>query len=113
MTKYLDDDELDELVEQASNSNLATQRVMLLAGVPPNFAGTIPLGVGPTAQLRIDLAFLNTTEPLLDKSIPIRRWLKNAISFLRGTAAEPIFVEKLRTVDERIAAAWDLDAGAL
>jgi hypothetical protein len=102
---YLDDRDIDEIREAAVSAELAGNRAALFAQISGKYWGTFAAGSNPVAQILIDLARLNRDPPLKDGSIPLRRWLKNAIVLSGGTEHEDVFRSKLRLLDERRVAA--------
>src|SRR5262249_32451139 len=54
-------------------------RNVLLQDIVPAFRYTIPDVGTPTGQLLMDLSKLNRTERLLDGTVPLEQWLRQAI----------------------------------
>lgn len=72
----------------------ALDRTALLSGLLPGFVRGIPTGSSPSAQLLIDLDYLNGVR-LADGTMPIRVWLQNAEILLAGRE-EANLVKKVR-----------------
>jgi hypothetical protein len=70
-------------------------RSALLAGVNRVFAGLLPFGSSPGAQLLLDLDTLNHAGALEDGSMPLRSWLDNAL-LLSGVRPEAAVFQKAR-----------------
>lgn len=73
-------------------------REALLVGLDPRFLASLPKMTNPAAQLLSDLHVLNRTERLADNSIPLVRWLENAILFAGPRVEGVLFKQVLRDV---------------
>ncbi|MFF0622628.1 trypsin-like peptidase domain-containing protein [Streptomyces sp. NPDC004296] len=99
MTCYLSQDEILRLRDAALESGLTdpTVRPLLLDGIMPKYRGTLPMLAAPMRQLHSDLAQMNQVERLVDGSVPLEIWLRNAVA--QTTEAEPLKVFQ-RALDE-------------
>ncbi|MGG2464574.1 trypsin-like peptidase domain-containing protein [Streptomyces sp. RGM 3693] len=99
MTCYLSQDEILHLRDAALESGLTdpTVRPLLLDGIMPKYRGTLPMLAAPMRQLHSDLAQMNQVERLVDGSVPLEIWLRNAVA--QTTEAEPLKVFQ-RALDE-------------
>jgi endonuclease G len=80
-TQHLPDETIDEIAGAAQELGLlGTQaRNVLLQDIAPGFRFAIPDAGNPIAQLLVDLSKLNKTERLLDGTVPLEQWLRQAI----------------------------------
>ncbi|WP_438489376.1 trypsin-like peptidase domain-containing protein [Streptomyces sp. S186] len=92
MTAYLSQDEIGRLLDAALECGLAdpTVRPLLFDGIMPKYHGTLPMLAAPIHQLRSDLTRMNTVERLVDGSVPLEIWLRNAVA--QTTEAGPLKV---------------------
>lgn len=88
---------ISELYEAAAT----LERAALIAGMDPVFVLTLPVSPSPGTQLLSDLQTLNGLEPLEDGSVPLRRWLQNAILRAGPTGKRP-FENALRKLDSKL-----------
>ncbi|MEK2474156.1 trypsin-like peptidase domain-containing protein [Streptomyces noursei] len=99
MTAYLSPDEILQLRDAALESGLTDPgvRPLLFDGIMPRYRGTLPMLAAPMHQLHSDLAQMNQVERLVDGSVPLEIWLRNAVA--QTTEAEPLKVFQ-RALDE-------------
>ncbi|MGG7575468.1 hypothetical protein [Streptomyces sirii] len=99
MNTYLSPDEIQQLLDAAVETGLAdpTVRPLLLDGIMPRYRGTLPLNPAPGRQVRSDLNEMNRVERLVDGSVPLEIWLRNAVA--ETTEADPLTVFQ-RALDE-------------
>lgn len=71
----------------ATARDLGLDRHALLNGIPPSFAGTLATSGAPAPQMFTDLSLMNGVPALDDGSVPLRRWLENAL-LLSGARTE-------------------------
>src|SRR5436190_231383 len=103
MPPYLDQNLISELYGTSVELGLQVNRAALFQHIPPGYWGLFPAGGGPNAQLFIDLGQLNTTSPLLDGSIPLRQWLRNAWDLTNSMAKGEVFARAAATLDRKLA----------
>ncbi|KUL51440.1 hypothetical protein ADL22_06510 [Streptomyces sp. NRRL F-4489] len=103
MTAYLPPEAILRVRDAALDSGLTdpSVRPLLFDGVLPRYRGTLPILAAPMRQLHSDLAQMNQVERLVDGSVPLEIWLRNAIA--QTTEAEPlrVFQEALDEVARR------------
>ncbi|MFF8386032.1 trypsin-like peptidase domain-containing protein [Streptomyces kanasensis] len=92
MTAYLSPEELLALRDAAVDAGLADPAVrpLLFQGIMPRYRSTLPLLAAPGLQVQSDLAEMNRVERLVDGSVPLETWLRNAVA--QSTAAAPVAV---------------------
>ncbi|MFF9864898.1 MULTISPECIES: trypsin-like peptidase domain-containing protein [unclassified Streptomyces] len=92
MTAYLSPDRLLAVRDAAQESGLAdpSVRPLLFDGVLPRYRGTLPVLAAPGRQLHSDLVEMNRVERLVDGSVPLEIWLRNAVA--QTTEAAPLAV---------------------
>ncbi|MFJ8584545.1 trypsin-like peptidase domain-containing protein [Streptomyces sp. NPDC093595] len=92
MTAYLSPDQLLAVRDAALESGLAdpSVRPLLFDGVLPRYRGTLPVLAAPGRQLHSDLVEMNRVERLVDGSVPLEIWLRNAV--VQTTEAAPLAV---------------------
>ncbi|MBT2406163.1 MULTISPECIES: trypsin-like peptidase domain-containing protein [unclassified Streptomyces] len=110
---YLPTEEVVRLVDAALDAGLADPMVrkLLLDGILPRYKGTLPLLPGPGQQVHSDLNEMNRVERLIDGSVPLEIWLRNAVA--QTTQAEPlaVFQRALDAVARDAAGEPDVPAG--
>ncbi|MFH8683392.1 trypsin-like peptidase domain-containing protein [Streptomyces lydicus] len=96
---YLSPDEIRQVLDAALETGLADPAVrpLLLDGVLPRYRGTLPLNPAPGRQVHSDLNEMNRVERLVDGTVPLEIWLRNAVA--ETTEAEPLTVFQ-RALDE-------------
>lgn len=79
---YLPSEEIVRLVDASLEAGLAdpTVRRLLLDGIMPKYRGTLPLVAAPGMQVHSDLNEMNRVERLVDGSVPLEIWLRNAVA---------------------------------
>ncbi|MFI2213191.1 trypsin-like peptidase domain-containing protein [Streptomyces sp. NPDC020141] len=90
MTAYLPPETILRIRDAALETGLADPMVrpLLLDGIMPRYRGTLPMIPAPGRQLHSDLNEMNRVERLVDGSVPLEIWLRNAIA--QTTAADPL-----------------------
>ncbi|MEU7281705.1 trypsin-like peptidase domain-containing protein [Streptomyces sp. NPDC045431] len=108
-TPYLPPDRILEVRDAALESGLAdpSVRPLLFDGVMPRYRGTLPLLPAPGRQLHSDLNEMNRVERLVDGSVPLETWLRNAVA--QTTEAAPLAVLQRALDDVARAAAGEPD----
>lgn len=100
----LDHDTLLKLHDASVSIGLESQRHALQAGIDRAFLATLPVETTASAQLLSDLAALNEAARLLNGTVPLEIWLKNAETLARGRVETSTFraaLEMLRSNDRR------------
>lgn len=93
---------LDEVYEAAMAAGLASSRDALLSGLG-DYAATLERHTTPAAQIRGDLGRMNAeTDPLVDGTNPLARWLKNASQFVGPRRQQEVFQRALAELLRRI-----------
>ncbi|MFI1019083.1 trypsin-like peptidase domain-containing protein [Streptomyces sp. NPDC020965] len=89
MTGYLTPDEVLSLRDTALETGLAdpTVRPLLFDGIMPLYRGTLPLLAAPGRQVHSDLNHMSQVERLVDGSVPLEIWLRNAVAQTTEAAA--------------------------
>ncbi|WP_328666280.1 serine protease [Streptomyces sp. NBC_00322] len=99
MNAYLTAAEILQVRDAALETGLADPMVrpLLFDGIMPKYRGTLPMLPAPGRQLHSDLNEMNRVERLVDGSVPLEIWLRNAIA--QTTEAEPLALLQ-RTLDD-------------
>ncbi|MET7619250.1 trypsin-like peptidase domain-containing protein [Streptomyces sp. NPDC005408] len=99
MSAYLSADEILQVRDAALETGLADPMVrpLLFDGIMPRYRGTLPLLPAPGRQVHSDLNQMNGVERLVDGSVPLEIWLRNAIA--QTTEAAPLALLQ-RTLDD-------------
>jgi effector-associated domain 5 (EAD5)-containing protein len=90
----LSHNKLIDLHAAIESAGLTKQRSALLAGLD-RFASLLAENATPSAQIFTDLSELNRTEVLADGTVPLLRWLQNAVA-LAGVRREKAVFERAR-----------------
>ncbi|WP_284581180.1 trypsin-like peptidase domain-containing protein [Streptomyces sp. 2P-4] len=79
---YLPREDILRLRDTALETGLAdpSTRPLLLAGIMPRYRGVLPVLAAPGAQVQSDLEAMNRVERLVDGSVPLEIWLRNAVA---------------------------------
>jgi len=77
-------------------------RALFMAGIRPDFLGSMIIGLPPRFQLFGDLKRLNEVERLSDGAVPLLTWLKNAAFLSKGTLSEKIFLSAIDDVQHLV-----------
>jgi endonuclease G, mitochondrial len=89
---YFSDDDIQAIAEQTLELvgyDPATRSV-IVGGMPPRFRALLPggiAGIPPLAAIHADLQRLNTVDRLNDGSVPLKTWLRSALTLAGGQAA--------------------------
>jgi hypothetical protein len=97
-------DEILELHETVTSVVPALSRDALLGGIDPHFRNEIRQGNSPVEQFLADLEAMNGAESLVDGSVPLVIWLKNAIALVAPRPQAATFQAKLDHCQAAIAA---------
>lgn len=84
-------DTLREVHAAALAADVCAHRTALFAGIHSDFFATIPTASGDAAQLLLDLETLDRTQTLADGTLPIARWLANALVLAGGRKEVRVF----------------------
>ncbi|MEU3777757.1 trypsin-like peptidase domain-containing protein [Streptomyces sp. NPDC032472] len=79
---YLPREDIIQVKDAALEAGLAdpAARRLLLDGILPKYAGVLPLVDAPAMQVNSDLNEMNRVERLVDGSVPLEIWLRNAVA---------------------------------
>ncbi|GGR08113.1 trypsin-like peptidase domain-containing protein [Streptomyces netropsis] len=112
MNAYLAPDEVVQLRDAAMEAGLAdpTVRELLFDGIMNKYRGTLPLVPAPGRQLHSDLNQMNRVERLIDGSVPLETWLRNAVA--QTVEAGPLAVIQRALDDVARTAAGEPDISA-
>ncbi|MER7050261.1 trypsin-like peptidase domain-containing protein [Streptomyces jumonjinensis] len=93
MNVYLSPEEILRVRDAALETGLADPMVrpLLFDGILPRYRGTLPLLAAPGMQVHSDLNQMNRVERLVDGSVPLEIWLRNAIAQTTEAAALTLF----------------------
>jgi tetratricopeptide (TPR) repeat protein len=91
----LEHSDLLKLRQAAISARIATSRTALLAGLPEEFIASLPLAAAPGEQILADLDAISAIRALLDGSVPLVVWLKNAIALCGMRPESAIFKQVL------------------
>ncbi|GGP99953.1 trypsin-like peptidase domain-containing protein [Streptomyces roseolilacinus] len=91
-TGYLSREDILAVRDAALDAGLTdpAMRPLLFDGVMPRYRATLPLLPAPGLQVQSDLVEMNRVERLVDGSVPLETWLRNAVA--QTTAAAPAAV---------------------
>ncbi|WP_222946985.1 trypsin-like peptidase domain-containing protein [Streptomyces sp. TRM49041] len=113
MTGFLSQEELLAVRDAAMDSGLAdpSMRPLLFDGVLPRYRGTLPLLPAPGRQVHADLVAMNRVERLVDGSVPLEIWLRNAVAQTTESAPMAVFQQALDDVARDAGGEPDVLAG--
>ena len=80
------------------SAGLSRERIALLAGLE-RFSSQLVESATPSSQILTDLSALSDVEQLTDGTVPLLRWLQNAVS-LAGSRREKSVFERARDAVE-------------
>ncbi len=114
MSDYLAPDTLDAVREAALSQfpDQATWRPVLFQTVPSGFFYTLPVNPAPSLQIVTDLLKINAVERLLDGTVPLQVWLRNAVRHAQEPGAKAVLERALSEVAGCAEGAPDLGAAA-
>ncbi|MEV7615097.1 trypsin-like peptidase domain-containing protein [Streptomyces sp. NPDC089799] len=109
---YLSWDEIVRLKDTAVEQGLADPmtRQLLFAGILPKYRASLPQFPAPGQQVLSDLNSMNRVERLIDGSIPLALWLRNAVDQLTEAAARDLYQGALDRVSRDSAGEPDVAA---
>src|SRR5688572_19796261 len=102
-TAYFSQDRIIELRDAALTANLHLNRMVLLGGIHPLWAGSLPQATNAVSQLQADLQTMNAEERLADGSVPLVLWLKNAAASSVSAQPQAVFRRALDELSGRLA----------
>ncbi len=110
---YLPSEEIVRLVDASLEAGLADPLVrrLLLDGIMPKYRGTLPLIAAPGMQVHSDLNEMNRVERLVDGSVPLEIWLRNAVAQTVEAGPLAVFQKALDEVARDAAGEPDVPAG--
>lgn len=97
---YLSQDDVVQLRDTAVEAGLTDPalRSLLFAGILPRYRGSLPLLAAPGQQVHSDLNEMNRVERLIDGTVPLAVWLRNAADQLTDAAARDVVLKALDRV---------------
>ncbi|MER8043619.1 trypsin-like peptidase domain-containing protein [Streptomyces sp. NPDC094032] len=97
---YLSDAELLRVQSAAVEAGLADTelRPRLFAGTTRHFRAGLPLRTTPFEQIRSDLLTVNRVERLIDGTVPLEVWLRNALTLTTQQGSVAVFQRALDDV---------------
>ncbi|MET9466658.1 trypsin-like peptidase domain-containing protein [Streptomyces sp. NPDC006544] len=97
---YLSQDDVVLLRDTAVEAGLTdpSLRSLLFAGILPKYRGSLPLLAAPGQQVHSDLNEMNRVERLIDGTVPLALWLRNAADQLTDAAARDVILKALDRV---------------
>lgn len=97
---YLSQDDVVQLRDTAVEAGLTDPalRSLLFAGILPKYRGSLPLLAAPGQQVHSDLNGMNRVERLIDGTVPLAVWLRNAADQLTDAAARDVVLKALDRV---------------
>ncbi|MFG3497311.1 trypsin-like peptidase domain-containing protein [Streptomyces sp. NPDC047928] len=113
MNAYLSSETVLKVRDAALETGLAdpSVRPLLLDGIMPRYKGTLPLLAAPVRQVQSDLNEMNRVERLVDGSVPLEIWLRNAVAQTTEAAALAVFQRALDDVARDAGGEPDVLAG--
>lgn len=101
--RHLDGETISALRTAALQLGLvdAANRPALFDGIPGEFRFSLPLFPAPATQLTMDLSKLNEVERLVDGSVPLEQWLRNASGLAGGDKRGRAFLVALDRMSVR------------
>ncbi|MFE4258796.1 trypsin-like peptidase domain-containing protein [Streptomyces sp. NPDC056883] len=97
---YLSQDDVVQLRDTAVETGLSDPalRNLLFAGILPKYRGSLPILAAPGQQVQSDLNEMNRVERLIDGTVPLAVWLRNATDQLTDAAARDVVLKALDRV---------------
>ena len=115
MSGYLTQPELVEVRDAAIESGFgaAEMRQFLFAGILRSYESVLPRYAAPGLQVQSDLGQLNSVERLVDGSVPLEQWLRNATAQTLVAAPRAVFETAMDKVAASAAGEPEVSDGAL
>ncbi|MCT4353326.1 trypsin-like peptidase domain-containing protein [Streptomyces sp. Je 1-79] len=112
---YLSAEDLVRVRNAALDAGLAESEVrrLLFAGTTAHFRASLPTMDSPLRQMHSDLDVMNQVERLIDGTVPLEVWLRNAISQTVESGPLTVLQRALDDVARDAAGEPDLPAGPL
>ncbi|MFD8413654.1 trypsin-like peptidase domain-containing protein [Streptomyces sp. NPDC059650] len=97
---YLTSDEVFKLSEAALEAGLADPAVrpLLFSGIMPRYRAVLPMLAAPAMQVQSDLDQMNQVERLVDGTVPLETWLRNAVAQTVQAGPRAVFQRALDEV---------------
>lgn len=97
---YISQDDVVQLKDTAVETGLADPalRSLLFAGILPKYRASLPILPAPGPQVQSDLNEMNRVERLIDGTVPLAIWLRNAADQLTDAAARDVVLKALDRV---------------
>lgn len=113
VTGYLPQEEILAVRDAALDAGLADPAVrpLLFDGIMPRYRATLPLLAAPGLQVQSDLVEMNRVERLVDGSVPLETWLRNAVAQTAAAAPAAVFQRALDDVARNAGGEPDVLAG--
>lgn len=100
--RYLPDTDIQDLYSAAIATHLTTQQDALLSGLSPAYVAGLPTPARLDARLLQTLHELNRTPELMDGTVPLVAWLRNAKMLTDVLAEGRVFATALLKVQELV-----------
>lgn len=102
---------IPKIHKAAVAADLVSSHDKLLGGLPPSYVDTLPDGGRPDARLLGTLYKLNEVPQLLDGTVPLAVWLRNAIALSGHRSEGDVFQRALDELSQFVAARPQLGSG--
>ncbi|MFI9051400.1 trypsin-like peptidase domain-containing protein [Streptomyces sp. NPDC053427] len=114
MTSYLSPDEIQQVLDATLETGLADPalRSLLFDGIMLRYHSTLPRLPAPGQQVHADLNAMNRVERLVDGSVPLEIWLRNAVAQTTEAAPLAVFQRALDDVARQAGGEPDVLSGA-
>jgi len=113
MTVYLRESQLDKVRDAAIAQFLnPMERPLLFEGVMPMYVAMLPIQAAMAMQITSDLMRMNADERLVDSSVPLQQWLRNAARMTLDLGRRAVFEDAHDDVTAKSAGMPDLGAAA-
>lgn len=105
MSKYLSDDEIQEIITAAIAVDItdAASRTILFAQVNSLYFAALTVVPNPSKQLLLDLDSMNKIERLADGTAPLAQWLRRASAQAAGRVEQAVFQRFVAKVEQKLA----------
>lgn len=100
-TRILDHDQVLQLQAAVTTAGIVKQRLALLSGIDAVFVANLSDDGPPNALILMDLDAMNAAGVLGDGSVPLLRWLQNAVALAGPLQEATILRQVLAQVQER------------
>ena len=96
--EYLKNDELAQVVDAVVSAGLDRKRALLVGGIDRQYVASLPEIPTPRDQVASDARAMNSLEVLLDGTVPLAIYLRNAAGSTRSPREHQIFERALSKV---------------